>query len=121
MNVSKERNPSHFPSFPSILTREVSPTISGRKETRPRQSTRGPRALKRRRKYILWMYMMVWYGRFSICCLVEDGMGQKATINQARGLHCCGFWRLQGTARHKDNWVTAGFHLNCNSYWWVVE
>jgi len=51
---------------------------------------------------------------------VEDGIGQKATINQARGLCCFGFWRLQGIRRQKDGWKSTGFHLYCNSYWWVV-
>src|SRR5210317_2158751 len=120
MNAHKERNLSLFPSFPSIFTIEVSPTISGRMETRPRQSTRGPRTLKRGQKYILWMYTMAWYSRFLIYCLVEDGIRRKTTINQAWSLHCFGFWRLQDSTRQKDDRETVGFHLNCNSYRWVV-
>src|SRR5210317_1467428 len=116
MNVPKERNLSHFASFPSILTIEVSPTNSGRMETRLRQSTRGPRTFKWGRKYILWMYTMAWYSNFSICCLVEDGIGQKATINQAQGSYCFGFWRLQGIRRQKDDWKSVGFHLHCDSH-----
>jgi len=89
-------------------------------ETRARQSTRGPRTLKRGQKYILWMYMMMWYSRFLIYCLVEDGIRRKTTINQAWSLHCFGFWRLQDSTRQKDDRETVGFHLNCNSYRWVV-
>src|SRR6056300_803404 len=120
MNVLKERNLSHSPSFLSILTIEVSPTISGRMEMRPRQSTRDPRTLKRGRKFILLMYMIAWYVHFLIYCLVEDGIRQKATINQALSLSCVGFWRLQDTTRQKNDRETVGFHLNCNSYRWVV-
>ena len=120
MNVLKEKNSSHFPSFPSILTREVSPTISGRTETGPRQSTRGPRALKWGRMYIIWVYIMAWYSRFLIYCFIEDGIEPKATIHQEWGLHCFGFWRLQGIRKQKDDWKSVGFHLYCDSYGWVV-
>jgi len=120
MNVLKERNLSHSPSFLSILTIEVSQTISGQMEMRPRQSTRGPRTMNRGRKYILWMYMMAWYVRFSSHCFMGDSIRRKATINQAWCLHYFGFWRLQDTTRHKDDWTLAGFHLNCTSDGWVV-
>jgi len=64
---------------------------------------------------------MAWYVRFSSYCLImEDSVRPKSTINQARGLHCFGFCRLQGTTRQKDDRSTVRFHLNCNRYWWVV-